>query len=258
MHLICIGFAMKRKESSMIPNPSGLMKIAGITSVPIAFYDAPHNEPFEPFATASNCIFSAYQGWMRGESLCLTPQTLAAIGCPGAGYWNCNIASAPSEDVAQYLAGVEGLKASTELMCRWLKSSPPFQKKNEYVVIGPLRMSQYEFVKTITFFVNPDQLSLLLTGAEYQNGVFTRQPVMAKYGSGCGLLAASLEEFDTSQAMIGATDIAMRLYLPPETLAFTVTKPMFEQLCDLDESSFLHKSYWGNLSQARLDQHISG
>jgi hypothetical protein len=30
--------------------------------------------------------------------------------------------------------------------------------------------------------------------------------------------------------MIGATDIAMRPYVPAHTLAVTVTKPMFEQL----------------------------
>jgi hypothetical protein len=53
------------------------------------------------------------------------------------------------------------------------------------------------------------------------------------------------------QAIIGATDIAMRRYLPPDTLAFTVTRPMFEQLCALDEQSFLHKPFWERLRGAR-------
>lgn len=53
------------------------------------------------------------------------------------------------------------------------------------------------------------------------------------------------------QAIIGATDIAMRQHLPPDILAFTVTKPMFEQLCALDTRSFLHKPFWRNLRKAR-------
>ena len=59
------------------------------------------------------------------------------------------------------------------------------------------------------------------------------------------------DELSIPQAMIGATDIAMRQYLPPDTLAFTVNKPMFEQLCLLDERSFLYKPFWQNLRKAR-------
>jgi hypothetical protein len=99
-----------------------------------------------------------------------------------------------------------------------------------YVVIGPLRMEQYEYLKTITFYVNPDQISLLITGAEYNNALLSYNPVAAVYGSGCGQLAAVFDDFDTPKAMIGGTDIAMRPYLPSDILAFTVTKPMFEQL----------------------------
>jgi hypothetical protein len=39
--------------------------------------------------------------------------------------------------------------------------------------------------------------------------------------------------------------------LSPETLALTVTKPIFEQLCELDEDSFLYKPFWRNLRKAR-------
>lgn len=40
-------------------------------------------------------------------------------------------------------------------------------------------------------------------------------------------------------------------FLKADILAVTVTKPMFEQLCGLDENSFLHKSLWDVLKQAR-------
>ena len=54
-----------------------------------------------------------------------------------------------------------------------------------------------------------------------------------------------------AQAIIGATDIAMRRFLPPELLAFTVTKPMFEQLRGLDEKSFLYKPFRQDLRKER-------
>ena len=44
----------------------------------------------------------------------------------------------------------------------------------------------------------------------------------------------------------------MRQYLPPEILAFTVNKPMFEQLCNLDEiNGFLGKLLMGKFKKAR-------
>ncbi|NNG01606.1 MAG: hypothetical protein HKM93_19615 [Desulfobacteraceae bacterium] len=236
----------------MRPDPANLLKITKITNPLMGFYDTPDKKPFEPFSEIKHCLFSCYKGWIRGESTWLSEQTVGSIGCPGAGYWNCNVTAVPSEDVAHYLAVQEGLKASPNLMCQWLANQPPYKKEHDYIVIGPLRMENYEYLKTITFYVNPDQISLLITGAEYHNGKASHHPVTAVYGSGCGQLAAVFDDFDTPKAMIGGTDIAMRPYLPRDILAFTVTKAMFEQLCRLDEKSFLHKSFWNNLKQARV------
>jgi len=46
----------------------------------------------------------------------------------------------------------------------------------------------------------------------------------------------------------------MRQYLPPEKLTLTVTKPIFEQLSDIDHNSFLYKSLWKILRKAREKQ----
>ncbi len=236
----------------MKPDPTNLLNILEISDPIIGFYDTPEKSLFEPFIVAKQCVFSCYQGWMKGKSTCLSQQDVRAIECPGAGYWNCNVASVPSEDVAHFLAVEEGLKASHGLMCQWLENQAPYKKEHDYIVIGPLRMEQYEYLKTITFYVNPDQLSLLITGAEYHNASALYHPVIAAFGTGCGQLAAIFNSFNTPKAAIGGTDIAMRPYLPCSTLAFTVTKPMFEKLCLLDEKSFLHKSFWNNVKQVRL------
>lgn len=235
----------------MQPNPNNLLEIAGITTPLIGYCDTPDTKPFEPFAKPQECIFSCYENWLKGESICLSEENVGSIACPGAGYWSCGVESMPREEVAKYLGEIEGLKSTSDLMNQWLENQLPFKKEHEFVVIGPLRKEQYEYLKTITFYVNPDQLSMLVTGAEYHNASVKHHPIAAIYGSGCGQLAAVFDNFDIPKAIIGATDIAMRPYLPNDTLAFTVTRPMFEQLCRLDEDSFLYKSFWNNVRRAR-------
>jgi hypothetical protein len=121
-------------------------------------------------------------------------------------------------------------------------------------VIGPLRDEQYKYLKTVTFFVNPDQLSLLLLGTEYQNASVNVNLAFTAFGSGCGQLAALFGnhlDSDIPKAIIGATDIAMREHLPPNILVLTVNKSMYGQLCELDENCFLYKPFWKMLRKAR-------
>ena len=112
----------------MQPDPTKLLSILEISNSLLGFYDTPEKHPFEPFIAARKCVFSCYQGWMQGESTCLSEQNVASIGCPGAGYWNCNVATVPSEHVAHFLAVGEGLKASSDLMCQWLANQPPYKE----------------------------------------------------------------------------------------------------------------------------------
>ncbi len=235
-------------------NPSALLEIAGISRPLVATYDVPDAKPFEPFTEPGQCIFESYDRWLKGQSTRIDSENAAAFGCPGAGYWLCGIETMPKEDVAGYLAGQEGLKASPDTMCRWLENHPPHRLENQALVISQLKDDQHAFLKTVTFFVDPDQLALLLTGAEYLNAAPDKEFVMAPYGSGCGQLLPIFRNLDAPRAAIGATDIAARKYLPQDILAFTVTTPMFEQLCRLDENSFLHKSFWNDLKRSRMQQ----
>ncbi|MBU1340045.1 MAG: DUF169 domain-containing protein [Proteobacteria bacterium] len=228
-----------------------LLRTAGITHTPIGVYDLPNPDLFAPFTRPSDCLFFDFKDWQDNKSTMISKDNSTAFSCPGAGHWMCGISAMPSEAVAGYLAGQEGLKASEETMCQWLENHPPYHMENNAIVISKLREDHYEYLKTVTFFVTPDQLSLLITGAEYFHSAPDRGHITAAYGSGCGQLLALFTDFQRPLAMIGATDIAMRQHLPEDILAFTVTKPMFEQLCGLDEKSFLYKSFWHRLKEAR-------
>ncbi len=234
----------------MIPDPANLLAIAGIRNPLVGFYDVPDPRPFEPFARPERCLFSCYENWLKGESVCVSESN---CGCRGGGYWVGGVAFAARDDFARSLNEREGFKSSHELMKQWLDNQKPYRIEHGYVVVGPLRDEQYDLIKTVTFFVNPDQLSLLLLGTEYHNASVDIHPAMTAFGSGCGQMAALFGNFDpdTPKAMIGATDIAMREHLPPDILALTVNKPMYRQLCELDENSFLYRPFWKRLRKAR-------
>jgi len=236
----------------MAPDPTRLITRIGLNVPLIGLYDAPTPEPFEPLVTPPrekrSCVFAYYKNWIQGKRLLLTKEQ---FGCGGAGHWLCDVLTRSRQDFVSFLVHEEGLKASHELMDKWLDHQKPFSQTYPNILIGPLQGAQYTFLKSVTFFVNPDQLSILMIGAQYFHSPTDLPPIMAPFGSGCSQLVSLFNDFTAPQAVIGATDIAMRQYLPADILAFTVTKPMYEQLCTLDERSFLYKPFWARLRSAR-------
>ncbi len=236
----------------MIADPSYLLEKTEIKLPLIAFYDAPEISSFEPTVTPSKtgraCMFSFYKRWLKGETAVITKEN---FGCGGASHHLFSHPKRSHEDFIRFLTEDEGLKASHELMDGWFNYNKSYQPKNEFLLYGPLKMELYNFVKTITFLVNPDQLSMLMIGAQYFASTEDTEPVIAPFGSGCMQSITLFKDLNVPQAIIGATDMAMRQYLPPDILAFTVTKPMFENLCKLNKNSFLEKGFIKQLKKVR-------
>lgn len=241
---------VKKRGNEMIPDPKMLRETLEMKTPLIGFYDVLDNTPFEPIVQTKGCIFSAYQDWLAGKSISMEK---GSCTCGGGKYWIGGAEFIEKSKLANMLYEREGFKASQALLEEWLENQKPYKIKNKYVVISPLKDDQYADLKTVTFFVNPDQLSMLLVGAEYYNTSPRNSPVRYAFGSGCCQLAAVFLNGSEAvpQAFLGAMDIAMRPHLPPDVLAFTVNKAMYEQLCRLDEHSFLGKSFWKVLKDAR-------
>lgn len=236
----------------MQPDPTHLLNKVGMTQPLIGVYDAPDPSSFEPLVKPAPgkraCVFMFYKKWRDGHTLQISKEN---FGCGGAGYWLCNVETRTREAFVKFLAEDEGLKSSPELMERWLDYRKPYEQEHPNLFIGPLKEDQYEYLRSVTFYVNPDQLGLLMTGANYDRAPEDPSPFIAPFGSGCSLMISLFEDLNIPQAILGATDIAMRQYLPSDILAFTVTRPLFEKLCLLDERSFLYKPFWQNLRKAR-------
>ncbi len=231
------------------PNPDRLKKRLDIKLPLIGFYDAPDPALFKPLVapSQSECVFCFFKNWVNGETLHLTKDR---YGCGGAGHWMWGIKVRSKKDFIKFLADDEGLKASHALMEKWIAARKLYKADHSHIFIGPLKEEAWPYVRTVTFFVNPDQLGALAVGAQYHSAPEDPPPVIAPFGSGCSQLAP-FKDLNIPQASIGASDIAMRQHLPPDILTFTVTRPMFKRLCDLDERSFLYKPFLKRLRKAR-------
>ena len=220
----------------------------------IGFYDAPDAAPFAPYvdppdgAGRGACIFDYRRRWLQGERLHLTRQSHI---CGGAQRSLCGLQTRSREEFIAFLCDDEGLRASRELMADWIDASHTYRPRHEHLIIGPLVPHQYAWLRTVTFYVNPDQFSVLQHGAFYNSDAAGPAPVIVPFSSGCGELVAVFDDLDVPQAAVGSTDIAMRHVLPANLLAFTVTRPMFEQLCALDAHSFLGKGFLKRLKKVR-------
>ena len=236
------------------PDVGRLLEALGTAEPLIGFYDAPDPAPFQPYvdppggAGRGACIFDYRRRWLQGERLHLTRESHV---CGGAQRSLCGLQTRSREEFIAFLYEDEGLRASRELMAAWIDTSHTYDACHEHLIIGPLVPEQYAWLRTVTFYVNADQLSLLQHGAYYNSDPSGPPPVIVPFSSGCGELISVFDDLGLPQAALGSTDIAMRHVLPADLLAFTVTRPMFEQLCALDERSFLGKGFLKRLKKAR-------
>ncbi len=236
----------------MIPDYNYLKQKLDLSLPLIAVYDAPDPKAFEPVVSPDvnqgACLFEFFNDWLDGKTLQLTKDN---YGCGGCGHWWFGIETRSRKNFIDFLANKEGLKDSEELMAGWIDSLSLYKPQHPNLFVGPLRQDLYDLVKTITFYINPDQLSILLTGAQYYLKAGDPSPVLSQFGSGCMEILVLLEGKEGPHAVIGATDMAMRHHLPSNLLAFTVNKPMFENLCRLDSRSFLDKPFLKRLKKSR-------
>lgn len=231
------------------PDAQRLIERLGMAVPLVGLYDAPDPRPFAPLVVPKpgECVFVFYKDWLEGKILHLTREQ---YGCGGCGRWMFDVMTRSRDAFIKFLVEDEGLKNSAELMERWIDSSRPYQRTHAHILIGPLKTELWAYLKTVTFFVDADQLSGLVYGTQYFSEPDDPPPLIAPFGSGCMELIP-FADLSVPQAALGATDIAMRQHLPPEILAITVTRTMFARLCSLDERSFLYKPFLKNLQEAR-------
>ncbi|MDY6918531.1 MAG: DUF169 domain-containing protein [Chloroflexota bacterium] len=232
-----------------------LLKALRIETPVIAVYDSEDTQAFRPLVKpgSHNCCFAYYTRWLKGDTLVLTGE---GKGCPG-GLFHLGLRDTIMPSIEYFLTcGTEelpgeGLKASPEIAAEWLDKHTRLKPRSGHVLIGPLKLDQWDSVKTLSFFVDPDRLSALTTLSGYWSTV---DMVVAPFGSGCSMLWGAVEEYGGEKAVVGGTDIAMRRHLPPDTLAFTVSPQLFHRMVNVPPGSFLDCEWWATLMKEREKQ----
>jgi len=243
-------------SAPMQPDVQTLSAALDLQTPVIGIYDAPDPEAFAPLVRPAAgpgrrrgaCLFNYYRRWEKGETLHLTAER---FGCGGCGRSLFGVQVREREDFIDFLWKDEGLRASRELMAEWVDNAPTYHPEHANVLVGPLKPELAAHLKTVTFWVNADQLCVLQHGAYHHHAWGTPDPVTVPFGSGCSELVVPFRDLSAPQAVIGGTDVAMRDGLPAGVLAFTVTLPLLEQLCALGGASFLGKGFLGRLRKAR-------
>ncbi len=247
------------KEDLTAPRPSDpaierLRKHLRLTTPLIALYDTVPSPAFEPLVEPKNtdCCFSYFGRWVNGETLVVKK---GGPGCPG-GHRGLGLENTSPPFMAHFLTdGVgapsgEGLKATPEIAQALIDSARPARNRSGHVLIGPLRVDQWDLVRSVTFFVSPDVLSAVVTLAGYWSS--DRDVLVAPFGSGCSSLLRALGEYeDDDPAVLGGLDIAMRKHLPDEMLTLSVSPARFAKMLTFDEANFLNKPWWNDLMRLR-------
>ena len=199
------------------------------------------------------CVVALINTAAKGKTAALSEKTTVCMGGKaGTGFKPFELGF-----IEYFLSvGKEGEKAgeyykeTPELAKDYIESLPSIDPK-EYLVFKPLSAVEDEDkVETVVFLVNADQLSALVTLANYDQS--TQDNVQIKFGAGCAqalLYSMADEEQGKNSCMIGLTDPSARKCVEKEILSFSMPYSRFLELELKAEDSFLSKETWQNLSR---------
>jgi hypothetical protein len=152
-----------------------------------------------------------------------------------------------------FLLGERYLK-TVETTQSFLSALPIRDIPAKYVVLKPLSAVNLEQddVKNVTFVVEPDLLSALVVLANHTHPEV--ENVGIPYAAACqviGLLAYREAEQKSPRALVGLTDISARkntrALLGRNAMTFTIPWPLFLEMEENVEDSFLQRGTWRSL-----------
>ncbi len=187
-------------------------------------------------------------------------------GCPGGGtglgFGNCYIgfpidrllstggkAKLPNGYTFDMKEG-ERFFESPQVTDHWLNALPYRDVPTEFIVFKPLdQVAEGEDVSLVLMFVNPDQLSALITLAGFRSGSI--DATVSPWGAACQsiLFAHAEAERETPRGVIGFFDISQRGKIAKEFLSYTVSYHMFLEMESSVDDSFLKTHMWEKLRE---------
>lgn len=153
----------------------------------------------------------------------------------------------------EFLNGERYLK-DPQVVAKFVAGLPIIDIPTRYVVMKPLRDVDLarDNVRSITFLVNPDQLSALVVLANYDRE--HNENVAIPFAAGCqviGICTYRENEKDNPRAVVGLVDLSarknVRRQLGKDVMSFSVTAEMFQRMEQNVKGSFLERETWKSL-----------
>ncbi len=145
----------------------------------------------------------------------------------------------------------EHYKKNPDYAREFIKNIPDVPVPTRYVVFKPLgELAADEIPEAVVFLVNPDQLSGLVTLANYDRP--TKDNVTIFFGAGCHssvLEVIAQGRAENPKALIGLTDPSARRFIDPNLLSFGVPYQQFLEMESQVEESFLTKHTWEGIAK---------
>ena len=114
--------------------------------------------------------------------------------------------------------------------------------REKYLLFKPLdEVAEYELPDVIIFLVNADQLSGLVTLANYDSA--NNDGVKILFGAGCAQ-SVLYPMTDKNFCYVGLTDPSARKFIDKNLLSFAMSYEKFLQLENCAEESFLKYDAW--------------
>lgn len=152
----------------------------------------------------------------------------------------------------------EKYQQTPEDVAKFVERLPIRTLPTRYVVLKPLDQvdPDQETPRSVTFFVDPDQLSALVVLANY--GDPSGESVTVPWAAACqvmGILAYRELERESPRGLVGLTDLSARLNvratLGPHVMSFTAPWPLFQRMEANVADSFLQRETWRALRRAK-------
>ena len=204
---------------------------------------------------ARGCTIALLNAASKGRTVAFSDAT---VGCPG-GKSGCGFRPFQTGFIEYFLSvGGKGpqegefYKESPELAKAFVEGLPSIHSE-KYLVLKPFgELSEGEAFDAVVFLVNAEELSALVTLANYDQS--TQDHVEIRFAAGCAqtfLYPLDNQDQQKETCTVGLTDPSARKCIEKDLLSFTIPQHRFWVMEEKAVGSFLTKETWKTLLQRK-------